>query len=284
MPDLDELWDFDDAAASEGRFREAIAAAAAAREAAEARTQLARAVGLQSRFVEGHAVLDEVDAAGSVSDRVRVRSSLERGRLLRSGGDPTASMVPFLEAWELASGLGEDGLAVDAAHMLAIVDAPPGADAWHERALALAESSAHPAARRWRASLWNNIGWARSEWGDHAGALVAFETALAARRERGGTKEIRIAEWSVARTLRSLGRTAEALAIQERVAAETAAAGDADDGYVAEEIGECLLALGREAEARPLLAHAAELLAADAWLAEHEPERITRLRSLAGLV
>ena len=86
----------------------------------------------------------------------------------------------------------------------------------------------------------------------------------------------------MARCLRALGRPAEALAIHERLALETAAAGEPEDGYGTEEIGECLLALGREAEARPFLARAADLLGADTWLAEHEPDRIARLRRLGG--
>ncbi len=211
---LDDLWDYDDPAASEARFRAAIEVAEADGDvgaAAEARTQLARALGLEDRFADGHAVLDRVDADHPADDRVRVRSRLERGRLLRSSGDPSGSMAPFEGAWELARALGEDGLAVDAAHMLAIVDAPPGEATWHERALDLAESSIDPVARRWRGSLWNNIGWARFEAGDLEPALAAFETALSARREQGQPKETRIAEWCVARCLRALDRPAEAL-------------------------------------------------------------------------
>jgi tetratricopeptide (TPR) repeat protein len=286
VADLDELWDFDDAGASEARFRAAAEAAEAngdAAAAAEARTQQARAIGLQDRFDEGHAMLDGIEATSAGHDRVQMRSLLERGRLLRSGGSEAASMAPFMRAWELASAVGQEDLAVDAAHMLAIVDAPPGVDSWHARALALADASQDPKVRGWRASLWNNVGWTRFERGDHAEALEAFETALVARRRRGGEREIRIAEWSVAKALRLLGRLDEALAIQERIEAEGAAAGDRDDGYVVEEMGECLMALGRTAEARPHLVRAAELLAADPWLAEHEPDRIARLRSLAGL-
>ena len=283
MTAIDELWDYDHPAASEARFREAITAADAAGDTAaadEGRTQLARSLGLQRRFDEGDAVLDVLDAAHPVADRVRVRARLERGRLRRSGGDVPASVPHFEAAWTLAQALGEDGLAVDAAHMLAIVDAAPGEATWHERALTLADTSADPAARRWRGSLWNNIGWARFEAGDHDGALAAFETALAARREQGKPKETRIAEWSVARALRALGRPAEALAIQRRLVVETADAGDEEDGYMSEEIGECLLVLGRADEARPALARAAELLSADGSLAEQEPERIARLRAL----
>jgi hypothetical protein len=52
------------------------------------------------------------------------------------------------------------------------------------------------------------------------------------------------------------------------------------DGYVREEIGECLLALGREAEARPHFARAWSLLSRNPWLAASEPARLERLRTL----
>ena len=285
MTALDDLWDYDDPAASEARFRTAIDEAEAAADKTavnEARTQLARSLGLQDRFADGHALLDEVDADHPAEDRVRLRARLERGRLFRSNDEKEASIAPFLAAWNLARALGEDGLAVDAAHMLALVAAPPGEPAWHERALDLADTSPQPAARKWRGSLWNNIGWARFDGGDLDGAMSAFETALGARREQGKPKETRVAEWCVARCLRALGRVEEALAIQERIAAEAMAAGEPQDGYGAEEIGECLLAMGREADATPYFARAATALAPDTWLAKHEPDRIARLRRLGG--
>jgi len=283
VTELDDLWDYDDPGPSEARFRAAIELAVAGGDPAaadEARTQVARSLGLQGRYDEGHAILDRLEAEHAADDRIRVRVRLERGRLMRSSGDPAASVTPFEAAWDLAVTLGEDGLAVDAAHMLALVDAPPGERTWHERALDLADTSPDPAARKWRGSLWNNIGWAHFEAGDLDGALAAFETALTARREQGRAKETRIAEWCVARCLRSLDRPAEALAIQERLAVETADAGEPEDGYGAEEIGECLLVMGRGEEARPYFARAAATLDADPSMAEHEPDRIARLRRL----
>jgi len=285
MTALDDLWDFDDLAASGARFRAAIDAAEAdgdADAADEARTQLARNLGLLTRFEDGDQVLDLVDAAHAGADRVRVRSLIERGRLRRSSGDTASALAPFEEAWALARSLGEDGLAVDAAHMLALMDAAPGVRAWNERALDLADTSPDPGARRWRGSLWNNIGWERFEATDLDGALAAFGAALEARREQGKPRETRIAEWCVARCYRALGRPAEALAIQERITAEAAAAGDAEDGDVSEETGECLLELGRADEPRGYFARATALLGEDAWLAEHEPDRIARLRELGG--
>jgi len=46
--------------------------------------------------------------------------------------------------------------------------------------------------------------------------------------------------------------------------------------------GELLLALGRTDEGGPHFASAHALLSADAWLAESEPDRLARLRDLAG--
>ena len=55
------------------------------------------------------------------------------------------------------------------------------------------------------------------------------------------------------------------------------------DGFVLEEIAECLHVLGRPDEARPFFARAYEELTRDAWLSEQEPERLERLRSLGAL-
>ena len=77
----------------------------------------------------------------------------------------------------------------------------------------------------------------------------------------------------MARCLRSLGRTDEALTRQQALHAEHTALGTRD-GFVLEELGECLLALGRGDEARPYFAQAHTELSQDAWLAEAEPARM----------
>jgi tetratricopeptide (TPR) repeat protein len=281
MPDLQSLWDYDDPAGSEGRFREALADANDPEVRAELLTQVARALGLQRRFDEAHTQLDEaVAAVTEATPRARVRALLERGRVRNSSGERDAARPLFAEAWEAARAAGLDGLAVDAAHMLGIVDPPADALAWNRRALELAEASAEPDAQRWRGSLHNNIGWTHHADGDFETALVHFEAALAFRREKGDAGDVRVARWCVARCLRSLGRTDEALGIQRDLEAETAEDQN-PDGFVPEEIGECLHALGRTDEARPYFARAHELLSKDPWLAESEPERIERLRNLS---
>ena len=164
--------------------------------------------------------------------------------------------------------------------MLAIVE--PQADdrlAWTLRALELAESSADERAQKWPGSLHNNIGWTWHEQGDYTRALGHFRRALEWRERRGEAENIRIARWCIARCLRSLDCVAEALAMQEALLAEHEANGERD-GYVYEELGECLLTLGREAEARPWFARAYDELAQDPWLQAEEAERLERLRRL----
>jgi ketosteroid isomerase-like protein len=280
--DVDALWDFGDPAVSEQRFRAAAAAAASGDDRLELLTQLARTHSLRRRFDDAHRVLDELApqlaAAGAAP---RVRAGLERGRTFNSAGDPDRARPLFEQAFELAQAAGLDALAVDAAHMVAITHR--GGDEamqWNRRALALAQGSADPAARRWAASLLNNLGWDLHERGHAADALPLFEQALAERLARGAPGPVRIARWAVARCLRSLGRVDEALAIQRALADELRAAGEVD-GYVDEELGENLLALGRADEARPHFAHAAERLGADAAFARDEPARLDRLRRLA---
>ena len=128
--------------------------------------------------------------------------------------------------------------------MLGIVEQPERAWEWNERAMELARSSTDPAARRWVASIANNMAWARHEAGAYEEALELFSLALAERERQDDPGRTRIARWCVARCLRSLGRTEEALAEQQSLAAELDALGETDE-YVTEEIAECLRALGR---------------------------------------
>jgi tetratricopeptide (TPR) repeat protein len=271
--DLDTLWDFSQPVVSEERFRAALGAATG-EDAQVLRTQLARSLGLQRRFTEASAELDAV-ASGELTPLVRTYLALERGRVVNSSGHPAEAAPLFREALAEAEAAGLDHLAADAAHMMAIVEPGEAQIEWAERALAIAEASTDPRARKWVGSVTHNLGWTLHDLGRYEEALASFEQALAFREEQGDPETIRVARWTVARGLRSLGRYEEALAIQRALAD----AGPAD-GYVSEELGELLLALDRPAEARPQFARAYELLSADAWLAEGEPDRLRRLAEL----
>jgi len=126
--------------------------------------------------------------------------------------------------------------------------------------------------------LYHNLAWARHDAGRAAEALGLFEKALVAREAEGDAARIHVARWSVARALRTLGRLEEALAIQGRLLRD-----DAPDGYVHEEIAECLLARREEREAALHFAAAYSALRSDPWLTRDEPERLERMRRMGGV-
>ena len=79
MIDPTPLWDFDDPAGSEQRFR-AAADGSTGEDRDVLLTQVARALGLQERYDEGHAVLDALEATGSPGPGPATLVALERGR------------------------------------------------------------------------------------------------------------------------------------------------------------------------------------------------------------
>ena len=170
---LDELWDFGDAAASERRLR-AAADGAAGEERAEYLTQVARSLGLQNRFDEARAVLDGLS---SDDPAVITRVALERGRIENSSGHPEQAVPHFRTAAEAAEQHDLEFLQIDALHMLAIADADHEAD-WTALAVAVAEASHDQRNRRWLISLHNNHGWNLYDAGDRDGAIAEFELTL----------------------------------------------------------------------------------------------------------
>lgn len=233
MPtELRRLWDFEDPEGSEQRFRD-LAATSEEPVATHAWTQVARALGLQERYDEAHAALD-----GLVSDdaEAHVRRDLERGRLLRSAGNPDAARPRFEAAAAAAARAGLEELEVDALHMIALAVAPDEQLAAQHAALARARTASASAARDWDASILNNIGMAHADAGHHEAALAAFEEALAARERIGEDGRTRVARWMVAWSLRHLGHTERAREIQLALRSELDALGE-HDPYVDEELG-----------------------------------------------
>jgi tetratricopeptide (TPR) repeat protein len=235
--DLRTLWDFDDPAASEQRFRD-LATTAPEPTGSRAWTQVARALGLQKRYDEGHAVLDGLDTDGRTAGdpETSARVVLERGRLLRSAGDEWAALPCFEDAAAIAAAAGLEELEVDALHMVALAVAPDRRLAAHHAALDRARAATSPAARDWDASLLNNIGMTHADAGHHRAALAAFEEALAARERVGDPARTRVARWMVAWSLRHLGEVDQARAIQLSLRAELESIGE-HDPYVDEELG-----------------------------------------------
>lgn len=279
--DVQSLWDFGDPARSEAIFREQLAKATGD-DALSLQTQIARTYSLRSRFADAHALLDRIASeTAKAGPEPRVRALLERGRTYRSDRQPDSARPLFHQAVDLALAEKLEYLAVDAMHMVALVEPTlDGQLAWNRQALAHAQRASDPAARRWDATLSNNIGVALHDAGRFEEALDAFRTALAARERIGKPGGIRIAHWMIAWTLRALKRHDEALAILMRLEREFAAIGE-PDGFVFEEIAENLLAQGDTAGARPWFAKAHAVLSRDDSLERPDAARLARLLELS---
>ncbi len=285
---FDALWDYNDPAASEARFldvRQTLGAPEDHARLMELDTQIVRAQGLQGRFADALAMLEMIEGGLRPDEaRAAIRYQLEFGRVLRSSGSPEAARLFFERAQALAEAAGEDRFAVDARHMVALVEPDPGRRvSLMLDDLEFAADSSDLDACKWRGTLWNNIGMAFHEMGDLDNALEAFETA-AGCWEEDDPNLVLAAQWMVAWTLRLQGRLADALATQE-VLERTHQAAGTPGGYVQEELGELHLALatGPDAEDHRRLARGHFARAHGLLLEElaGDPHRLARMKRLA---
>jgi len=279
--DIDALWDYNAPAVSETRFRDALKTESGD-DALELETQIARTFSLRREFTQAHALLDAVQRRMSEKTRpaVRVRYLLERGRTFRSANEAAKARPLFLEAWQIADREKLTLLAIDAGHMMGIVEAGDEAHRWNERAMALAMSSNVPRAIRWRGSLANNMGHTERERGNLDAAMKHFQASLTAFQLTRSASQIRTAKWQIANVMRMQKRVDEALIMQLVIEAEAAEAAE-PDGYVFEEIAEIYLVKNDPAKAKPYFAKAVEALSKDSWFAENEGDRLARMRQLA---
>jgi tetratricopeptide (TPR) repeat protein len=282
LPEFDRLWDWDHPAQTEQRFRALLPEARTSGDhayLAQLLSQVARAQGIQGHRKEAHATLDEAERL--LTDRTktaRVRCLLERGRLFNDDKKPDEARSRFTQAWELARAAGDDSNAIDAAHMLGIIETGKKALEWDQKALAVAEQSKDARCKGWLGPLYNNIGWTYYQQKDYPHALELLRKAQEVYERGKSPGTIRVARYSVGKALRALGRVDEALAIQQGVQVEMEKVNE-PDGYVYEELGECLLAQGKRDEARPFFKKAYDLLSKDPDLAD-EPKRLQRLKEL----
>jgi len=280
-PDFDSLWDYDHPGPTEKKFRELLPVAVDSLDIsylAELLTQIARAEAMQRKFQDAQKTLDRVEKALLKSEqRVSIRYLLERGRVLTLSGKARDARARFQEAFDLAVLFKMDLHAADAAHGMAIAE-PEKALEWNLKALDLAERSEDEKVRNWKGILYNSVGWNYFELGEYQEALFMFQKALEFSEQLGDPLKIRTAKWCVAKVLRIIEHTEEALEMQRALFEEYQAEGRRN-GYVYEEIAECLLVMGEELEAQEWFAAAYAELSRDPRIAR-EQDRLNRLKEL----
>jgi tetratricopeptide (TPR) repeat protein len=279
--DIDALWDYNQPALSEARFREALKTESGD-DALELETQIARTFSLRRDFTQAHAALDAAQRRMTDKTRpaVRVRYLLERGRAFRSANEAVKAKPLFLEAWQVADKEKLTLLGIDAAHMMGIIESGDEAQRWNERAMAAALSSNLPRAIRWRGSLANNMGHTERERGQLDAAMKHFQASLTAFQLTRSASQIRTAKWQIANVMRLQKRLDEALAMQLAIEIEAAAVNE-PDGYVFEEIAEIYWLKNDAAKAKAYFAKAVETLGKEAGFADNEADRLARMKQLA---
>ena len=284
MHDFDKLWNYNNPGETEQKFREILDNTTEQEDPGyelELRTQIARSLSLQQKFEDAHKLLDQIESELKPEYPIaKIRYLLERGRTLNSSGKKEESLPLFLEAWEVGLDVKADFYAVDAAHMLGIAALQDQQLLWNEKAMDLAEKSLDKRAQGWLGSLYNNIGWTYHDMQEFDKAMAVFLKALEWREAHEQIIETQIAKWCVARTHRSLGNVNKALTMQYELEKEMLAAGQDEDGYVSEEIAECLTLQGKPEEAASYFLKAWTILSQDIWLKQNEVERLERLKTL----
>lgn len=279
--DFDKLWDYNNPAETEKKFREFLPAAEKGKDKGyyiELLTQIARTYSLRKKFDDAHALLDKAMKLIRAEHVVpRIRYMLERGRTYNSSGEYDKARELFLAAYQQADKYGEDYLAIDAVHMLGIVDKGEDSLKWNELAIEMAEKTSDEKAKGWLGALYNNTGWTYHDMGEYEKALDLFERGVKWREQKEDKFQLGIAKWCVARVHRSLKRIDEALKEQLELEKWFAENGLQQDGYIFKEIGECYLEKGNEAESKEWFRKSYELLKDDTWFEETEKERLKKL-------
>ena len=284
IPDFDSLWDYDNPSETEKKFKELIPEVKKTNDKSaylQLLTQTARTLGLQMKFDEAHKLLDEVEPL--LTDELyvaKIRYLLERGRTFRSSKQVEKSRVLFIKAYELAVKHNEDNYAIDAAHMLGIIEPYKEAQEWNELAIKLTEKTKDENAKKSLGALYNNTAWNYHDNKEYEKALEVFRKNVDFHTERQSKQQLIIANWSVARALRSLERTDEAVEMQLSLLKEIEEKGLEQDGYIYEELAELYLIIEKKEEAKKYFGLAYDLLSKDIWLSANEKDRLERIKSL----
>lgn len=284
VPEFDKLWDYNNPEETEKKFREILPAVKdSGNQSAylQLLTQIARTFGLRMKFDEAHKILDEVEKQLNDDNYLPlIRYCLERGRTFRSSKQVEKSRDYFIKAYELAVKHNEDNYAIDAAHMLGIIEPFKEAQEWNELAIKITENTKDEKAKRWIGSLYNNTAWNYHDNKEYEKALELFRKNVEFHSGIGSKQQLIIAKWSVARALRSLDKADEALEMQLSLIKEIEEKGLEQDGYIYEELGELYLNKDNQSESKKYFGLAYDLLSKDIWLAANEKERLERIKSL----
>ena len=282
LPNFDALWDYNEPAETERRFRELLPDAERSEDLeyhAQLLTQIARCEGLQGHFDRSHATLDAAEKLISSHDLglARVRYYLERGRAFNSSNQREKALTLFRQAHEAAVLQKRNRYIVDALHMIAIAEMEPAKQIeWNLKAISFAEETNE---RGWLFALYNNIGESYLSIGAYDKAFDFFARLARLQIERSGSPDIYTIK-DQAKAARLAGRVEESISLIQPIL-DKLLSEEQDDGYIRQEFAEGLFALGKIEEAKPHFSRAYEFLSKDAWVLQNDSEGLARMQLLS---
>ena len=252
-------------------------------------SQIALAQALQKKFDTAHKTLDNAEALLTPEyPLARARILLERGRTFQQAGNIKEALNYFEQSYEQSKLHNLDAPTINAAHMIAIVvENVEDKIKWNKLALALVETTKDPQAKKWLGPITNNLGQNYLAAKQYDKALPVFQKALELFQKDGYAPSIRMAKWTIAHTLRLLGRTDEALEMLQALSKDydvIIASGNFDcpqeiiavtRGWVYEDMAEIY-----SQKARVFAALAYDTLSKDEMFRNTEPKRLERLQQI----
>lgn len=284
---LDQLWNPADLPASEAAFKALLPEAERLNNQwaiIELLSMIGRAEAFQQKFTQARSSLDRAEKLlseqqASYQLSAKIRWLIERGRLHIFEKTPFPARKLFAEAWTLAINSGEDYFAVEIAQLLATTEPQKVQQEWINRAIKIAEESPLPKTKLWLGGLYTSLGWKFYDLREYEKALETFQTAHNHYKTSENPRESFVAQWSIGKVLRALGKTEEALAIQKALLSQLGIGGQRD-GRLYEELAECLQILQRTTEAQIYFELAYRELSNDEWVTDNQPLKLKRLKDL----
>ncbi len=286
FPDIDGFWDFHDLARTEMNIQAVLPVDEGpwTAKSVEHLTQMARVLALLGNLPTAKKTLERaheliMNLAPEEQIRPLIRYYLETGRIFCLSMTPAKAQGPLTQAFNLSKQINDDYLAIDAALMLSISRPPKFQNEMLLAAMELAEKSKIPQAQLWLAQLYTMDGWHYFDFRRFEDALARFEKALARPRFEGDQAKVFVIRWCIARTLRSLGRTQEALDLQQNLMNEMSLIGNVS-GHVYLEIAENIQLIKGAEHAKSYFEMAYKELSADGWYSDNREEELRRIQHL----
>jgi len=295
LENFDDVWGLGYPVEIEKKFRELLPQAEALADKSiylQMLSQIALAQALQQNFDEAHKTLDDAQKMLTLAyNLAQVRVLLERGRVFQQAGKIPNARDYFEQSYALSEQNKFDAHTINAAHMIAIVAEDTGDKIkWNQLGLDLATTTQDKKAHLWLGSLYNNLGQNYIDAQEYAKALDAYQKALECRELEGYAPNVRVAKWAIARALRLLDRSDDALVILLPLAKDYDAVSSSENYEMPVEMfkyarglvyGE--LAEAYQAKARSFAKLAYDDLSNDPMLMQMEPARIERMKHMQDL-